>query len=219
MEPTTACCGIGISMNTFSWTHSLPPARGEVHSWQHVLPTFCYGQGVPICGAKQAIKQFTKEIGAPDAIVSDMAKEQLPQEVKHFCNLIGTTRRALVEGTPWSNPAELYIKLMKEAVCKDMQEMDSPMVLWDYCLECQVRIYNLMAWDHFKVCGTNPHTATTGEEGDISNVSTYDGMNGATTESTPTASHIIKKFWDKYWGLHKGRAMRWPSGSLRQMGT
>ena len=74
---------------------------------------------------------------------------------------------------PWSNRAELYIKLMKEAVCKDMQEMDSPMVLWDYCLKLQVRIYNLMAQDHFKVCGTNPHTATTGEEGDISNVSTY----------------------------------------------
>ena len=72
----------------------------------------------------RAIKQFTKVIGAPDAIVSDMAKEQLSQEVKHFCNLIGTTLQALEEGMPWSNQAELYIKLMKEAVCKDMQEMD-----------------------------------------------------------------------------------------------
>ena len=55
----------------------------------------------------QAIKQFTKEIGSSDAIVSDMAKEQLSQEVKHFCNLIGITLRALEEGTPWSNRAEL----------------------------------------------------------------------------------------------------------------
>ena len=29
----------------------------------------------------QVIKQFTKEIGVPDAIVSDMSKEQLSQEV------------------------------------------------------------------------------------------------------------------------------------------
>ena len=29
-----------------------------------------------------------------------------------------------------------------------------------------------MAQDHFKVHGTNPHMATTGEEGDILNVST-----------------------------------------------
>ena len=83
----------------------------------------------------QAIKQITKEIGVPYAIVSDMGKEQLSQEVKHFCNLIGTTLRALEEGTPWSNRMELYIKLMKEATCKDMWETDSLMVLWDYCLE------------------------------------------------------------------------------------
>ena len=145
-----------------------------------MLPTFCDGQGdlyvVPMkCKGEvlQAIKQFTKEIGAPDAIVSDMAKEQLSQEVKHFCNLIGTTLQALEEGMSWSNRAELYLKLMKDAVCKDMREMDSAMVLWDYCLECCVRIYSLMAHDHFKVCGTNPHMATTGEEGDILNVSTY----------------------------------------------
>ena len=45
-----------------------------------------------------------------------------------------------------------------------------------------------------------------------------DGTNGATTESTPTASHIIKTFWDGYWCLHEGKEMSWPSGSLRQMG-
>ena len=38
-----------------------------------------------------AIKQFSKEVGAPDAIVSDMAKEQVSQEVQQFCNTIGTT--------------------------------------------------------------------------------------------------------------------------------
>ena len=51
MEPMTACCSISISMNTFSWTHSLLPAR--VGS-PHMLPTFCDGQGVPICGANEA---------------------------------------------------------------------------------------------------------------------------------------------------------------------
>ena len=37
-----------------------------------------------------AIKQFAKEVGAPDAIVSDMAREQVSQEVQQFCNMIGT---------------------------------------------------------------------------------------------------------------------------------
>ena len=38
-----------------------------------------------------AIKLFAKEVGAPDAIVSDMAKEQVSQDVRNFCNTIGTT--------------------------------------------------------------------------------------------------------------------------------
>ena len=66
-------------------------------------------------------------MGAPDAIVSDMAKEQVSQDVHNFCNMISTTLRVLEEGTPWSNKAELYIKLMKEAVRKDMKESNCPL--------------------------------------------------------------------------------------------
>ena len=117
-----------------------------------------------------AIKQFAKEIGAPHAIVCDMSGEQMRPDVRSFLNDIGTTLRALEEGTPWSNKAELYIKLMKEAVRKDMRESNSPLPFWDYCLERRVRIYNLTACDHPKIRGTNPHTATLGEDGDISSL-------------------------------------------------
>ena len=64
-----------------------------------------------------------------------MAKEQVSQEVRQFCNTIGTTLQALEEGMPWSNKAELYIKLMKEAVRKDMKEAHCPLCFWDYCLQ------------------------------------------------------------------------------------
>ena len=117
-----------------------------------------------------AIKQFAKEVGAPDAIVSDMAKEQISQDVHNFCNTIGTTLRAIEEGTPWSNKAELYIKLMKEAVRKDMKESNCPLRFWDYCLERRVWIYNLTSRDHIKVHGSNPHAETFGEQEDISNL-------------------------------------------------
>ena len=43
-----------------------------------------------------------------------MSGDQMSTEVKKFCNDIGTTLRALEEGTPWSNKAELYIGLIKE---------------------------------------------------------------------------------------------------------
>ena len=63
----------------------------------------------------QAIKQFAKEIGAPTSIIPDMSSEQMSQDVRKFCNDIGTSLRAVEEGTPWSNKAELYIGLLKEA--------------------------------------------------------------------------------------------------------
>ena len=68
----------------------------------------------------------------------------MSSEVKKFCNDIGTTLRALEEGTPWSNKAELYIGLIKEAVRKDMRESNSPLCLWDYCVERRARINNLL---------------------------------------------------------------------------
>ena len=118
----------------------------------------------------QAIKQFAKEIGVPTSIIADMPGEQTSHEVRKFCNDIGTTLRALEEGTPWSNKAELYIGLLKEAVQKDMCESNSPMSLWDYCMERRARIINLTAKDNFKLHGTTPHTATLAEEGDISSL-------------------------------------------------
>ena len=46
----------------------------------------------------QVIKQFAKEIGVPTSIIVDMASEQMSQEVRKFCNDIGTSLWALEEG-------------------------------------------------------------------------------------------------------------------------
>jgi hypothetical protein len=121
----------------------------------------------------QAVKQFAKEIGAPDAIICDMAGEQTSQSLKKFCNEIGTTLRVLEEGTPWANKAELYIGLIKEAVRKDMKDSNCPLAFWDYCVERRARINNLTAKDTFKLRGSNAHSDVTGEEGDISNLCQY----------------------------------------------
>jgi hypothetical protein len=117
-----------------------------------------------------AVKQFAKEIGAPDALIFDMSGEQTSQPMRNFCHEIRTSLPVLEEGTPWANKAELYIGLIKEAVRKDMKESDCPLILWDYCVERRARINNLTAKDIFKLHGTNAHTALTGDEGDISNL-------------------------------------------------
>lgn len=72
----------------------------------------------------QAVKQFAKEIGAPEAFITDVAREETSSELKQFCNNIGTALRVLEEGTPWMNRAELCIRHMKLAVRKDMKKAD-----------------------------------------------------------------------------------------------
>jgi hypothetical protein len=116
------------------------------------------------------MKQFAKDIDVPDAFVADMSGEQRPKEVKSSYNEIDSTLRALEEGTPWANKAELYIGLMKEAVRKEMKDQDAPMVFWDYCIERRARIHNLTAKANIKLHGSNPYPLTVGEEGDISNL-------------------------------------------------
>ena len=118
----------------------------------------------------QALKQFAKAVGAPEAIICDFSGEQNSEEVRKFLSDIGTTLRALEEGTPWSNKAELYIGLLKEGVRKDMREANCPLVFWDYCIERRARINNLTVKDSFKLQAQNPQAAVLGDDGDISSL-------------------------------------------------
>ena len=74
----------------------------------------------------QAVKQFAKEIGTPEAIIADSLKEQKLKELRQLLTEIGSTLRLLEENTPWDNKAELYIGIIKEAVRKDMKESECP---------------------------------------------------------------------------------------------
>ena len=122
----------------------------------------------------QTVKEFAKEIGAPEAIICDSTREQKSHDLRKFIGEISTTLRVLEEGTPWANKAELYIELIKKAVRKDMKASNCPLAFWDYCVERRARINNMTAKDNFKLHGSNAYTTTTGEEGDISNLGRYD---------------------------------------------
>ena len=55
-----------------------------------------------------------------------------------------------------------------------MRAQQSPLVLWDYCVERRAMIFCLTARNLFQLEGKNPHTATFGEEGYISNLCQFD---------------------------------------------
>jgi hypothetical protein len=50
--------------------------------------------------------------------------------------------RKFEAGTPWPQQAKLYIGLFKGSVTKDQKIADSPMVLWNYCMEQRTLIHN-----------------------------------------------------------------------------
>jgi hypothetical protein len=117
-----------------------------------------------------ALKQFAKDVGAPDVLVCDPHPTQRQCKVKEFCIQIGTTLRILEAKTQWANRAELYVGLVKESTRKDMRALGSPLVLWDYCMERRALIYQVTAKLLFQLNGSTPHTVTFGADPDISNL-------------------------------------------------
>jgi hypothetical protein len=161
----------------------------------------------------QAVKQFAKEIGAPEAIIFDAAAEQKSKDLRKFLGELGTTLRVLKEGTPWANKAELYIGLIKEAVQKDMKDSDCPLAFWDYCVERRAWINNLTAKETFNLHGSNAHTTITGDEGDISNLCQYRWYEWCYYRDQKKSSSSIEKYLDVYSVPQREKQMRWLSGS------
>jgi hypothetical protein len=193
-------------------------AAKQVIKGSHLLSTVCDRQGIFIrCTNRrkgevlQAIEQFAKEIGAPDAFIDDKSGEQMSREVKKFCNDIGTTLRALEEGTPWSNKA-IYIGILKHSVKQDVKESNSPMVFWDYCLERRARIHNLTAKSIFKLHGTHAHTVTSGEEGDISNLCRFAWYDWCYYREHTAAFPKQREVLGRVLGLPEAKAMRCVNG-------
>ena len=98
---------------------------------------------------------FYKEIGFPANIIVDAHQAQTFIKVRILCYQVGTNLKILEKGTPWANRDELHIRLLKEAVCKDILSLNSAMVLWDYEIECFSLICNTITCPLFQNNGLN----------------------------------------------------------------
>ena len=126
-----ACSDTDVSRTISLWIHSLPPRKGVgppvgTCAANSLLQT---KDSYMLCQCNRNQKSFKRLYSLPRKLGHP------PQSLQKCPVNIGTTLRALEEGTPWSNKAELYIGLIKEAVRKDMHESNSLMSLWDYCME------------------------------------------------------------------------------------
>ena len=79
-----------------------------------------------------SLKEFAKDVGAPDVLTCDSARTEKKRDVKDFCTQIGTTLHILEAKTQWANWAEHFCGLVKEATRKDLRCSGCPIVQWDY---------------------------------------------------------------------------------------
>ena len=77
----------------------------------------------------QALKLFFRKVGVPDAIICDQGGEQVGGESRKLLRQCGTVVRRLEPNTPWSNRAERYIGMFKQAIRDLLQETNCPMRL------------------------------------------------------------------------------------------
>ena len=99
----------------------------------------------------------------------------------------------------------------------DMKEAHCPLHFWDYCLERQVRIYNVTSRDHLKIHGSNPHLKPLENKATFPTSVSSNGMIGVILEITRPLSVTTKKYSVASSGLLKGKEMNWHNGSLSPM--
>ena len=85
---------------------------------------------------------FCKEIGVPISLVIDGHMFQNNNKTNKLCHQFVMTLHILEVGTLWDNSAELCISIFKESACMNLRMTNTPMVLWDYCMERRYRIHN-----------------------------------------------------------------------------
>ena len=101
-----------------------------------------------------AVKAFAKDFGVPTALILDLEGTQRSKELNKVAKDMCCPLKSLERATQWANLAELYNGLLKEAVCKDIKESDSPLNFWDCCAERRVLINNLTSKNLFQLSAT-----------------------------------------------------------------
>ena len=128
-------------------------------AWKHMLPSLVSDKDfLALYPMRQeleylALKEFSKEVGAPDVLVCDGSKTQNQHQVKLLSTQMGTTPKKLAAETQWANRAELAIRIIKEATQKDLRASRSPIVLWDYCMERRALIFQATSKKLFQLHG------------------------------------------------------------------
>ena len=118
--------------------------------------------------APLALNRFIHEVGVPTEIHTDGSKEQSYAKWKKICNKHQIYRTWTEPYSPWQNLAERAGGIVKCRTRDMMRRTNTPIVLWDYCIEYNAELRCLTAADNIELDGRTPFEKVMGYTPDIS---------------------------------------------------
>ena len=106
--------------------------------------------------AHHALDRFIHEVGVPNELLTDGARELTVAEWGNTCRKHKIHSTMTEPYSPWQNPAELSGGTIKRKVKSLMRKTNTPVRLWDYCWEYLSEIKCLTATDHIQLDSVTP---------------------------------------------------------------
>ena len=132
---------------------------------------FGWKRAYPMEAKSDAYKQLRKvfqDVGVPNLIVVDHAKEQVQGDFKRLATSHGARVKSTEPYSPWQQAAEGAIRELKRASLRKQLRKQSPDKLWDHCIELEAMIQSHTALNYPELEGQVPETIMTGQTADIS---------------------------------------------------
>jgi len=138
---------------------------------QLFVTNFGFSKFVPMKSKSEAplaLQELIQDIGIPEHIHTDGAKEMTVGNWKKTCNEYGIKMSHTEKASPWQNRTEIKIREMKKHARRMMTQANTPIKLWDFCVNYVSHLRNHLARPLAQLQGRTPYELVTGNTPDIS---------------------------------------------------
>jgi hypothetical protein len=123
--------------------------------------------------AHEALSLLAQRDGVPEVLVVDGSKAQTQGKFRKKCREFDIHVKRIEAYTSKSNAAEGGVRELKRGTGYEQLRVNSPKVLWYYCLVRQAYVRSYTALDIFSLEGQVPETQVFGNQVDISTIAEY----------------------------------------------
>ena len=122
----------------------------------------------------EATMHFIHDVGVPQTIVSDGAKELILGATRDIYHEYRIQSKFTVPYSPWQNLAEASIRELKKGTRRKLQSSGTPMRTWSYCMQWVTDVRQFTASSHPDLNGRTPFEHVVGSTPDISPLAMFD---------------------------------------------